>query len=137
MQMRVLGGGLATATVIATVSTLFSVGGDAAKPGGEAASRLLPCPDTPSCVSRLSADGNRAMAAIAFDDTAEEATKRLVAIISARPRTRIVEDDGAYLHVEFRRVPSASWMTSSSMWMNLLAESSSDRRHAWRFGIWA
>lgn len=69
-----------------------------------ALARLAPCPDSPNCVSTLSplSDSIHAIAPIAFSGLAAAAKARLLAIIEAMPRTTIIADEGAYLHVEFR-----------------------------------
>ncbi len=63
--------------------------------------RLKPCPDSPNCVSSLSADPRHAVAPIAFSGSLSEARRNLVNVIRAMPRAHIVRDEETYLHVEF------------------------------------
>lgn len=63
--------------------------------------RLKPCPDSPNCVSSLSSDPRQAVEPIAFGGSASEAQRKLLKVIGAMPRTEVVRDEGAYLHVEF------------------------------------
>jgi uncharacterized protein (DUF1499 family) len=65
--------------------------------------KLPPCPDSPNCVSSL-ADSNDAihyLPPLRYTGTADEAKARLLAVIAAMPRTKVVTDQGNYLHVEF------------------------------------
>jgi uncharacterized protein (DUF1499 family) len=63
--------------------------------------RLLPCPDSPNCVSTQALDERHRMEPIAFGTTLEEAKQRLIRVISSMPRARIVTDSGEYVHAEF------------------------------------
>jgi uncharacterized protein (DUF1499 family) len=61
-----------------------------------------PCPESPNCVSSYSEDPRHKIEPIAFDGSPEQAMRRLKNIIKGLPRTRLVKEQGAYLHVEFR-----------------------------------
>lgn len=69
---------------------------------------FLPCPDTPNCVSSLAVSG--AAAILPFDYkgiSQEEALNRLICLLEAEPRCRIVkvehlETGSVYVHAEFR-----------------------------------
>lgn len=63
--------------------------------------RLKPCPDSPNCVSSLSADPRHAVAPITFSGSMPEARRNLLKVIRAMPRAHIVSDEATYLHVEF------------------------------------
>ena len=63
---------------------------------------LAPCPDKPNCVSSQSRDDAHAIAPLAYTGSREAALKRIVAIVSDLPRTRIITEAKDYLHVEFR-----------------------------------
>ena len=64
--------------------------------------RLAPCPDSPNCVSTQSDDAEHGMAPLSYENTAAEAQQRLLAIVEAMPRTRIIEMTPTYLYAEFR-----------------------------------
>jgi uncharacterized protein (DUF1499 family) len=64
--------------------------------------RLAPCPDSPNCVSTLSTDDEHRIEPIEFEGSAQAAKEQLLAIVRSMPRTRIVDDDGLYVHAEFR-----------------------------------
>lgn len=66
------------------------------------ATRLAPCPNTPNCVSTLATDRMHAIAPIAYEGTADTAQARLLAVVTAMPRSTVVTNEPGYLHVEFR-----------------------------------
>ena len=63
--------------------------------------KLRECPSTPNCVSSQSARENSRVEAIVFQGTPEEARKNLLAVLEGMPRTKIIKNDGNYLHAEF------------------------------------
>jgi uncharacterized protein (DUF1499 family) len=66
--------------------------------------QLAPCPpDSQNCVNSQAPDTatQNAIAPLVFTGTAAEAKARLREVIAAMPRTKIVTDDGNYMHVEF------------------------------------
>ena len=63
--------------------------------------RLLACPSSPNCVSSQAPDEGHRVAPLAYAGPIEGAMNRLRAIIRSLPRTAVVTDTGAYLHVEF------------------------------------
>lgn len=63
--------------------------------------RLLPCPSTPNCVSSQATDEEHRIAPLAYSESVNEAMNRLKEIVRSFPRTAVVTDTGAYLHVEF------------------------------------
>ena len=65
--------------------------------------RLKPCPDSPNCVNTYQDDEKHSpMPALTFTSSAQNAMQLLVDIITEMPRTKVVERDSAYLHVEFK-----------------------------------
>lgn len=62
--------------------------------------RLAPCPKTPNCVSTQSVDGRQRAAPLPFRGGAEETRRRLLAVLEAWPRTRIVAVEDDYLRAE-------------------------------------
>ncbi len=69
------------------------------KPGrlGLVDGRLAPCPPCPNCVSTQATDPAHAVDPIPFADPAEEALRRLKAVLADCPRLSIVTEDGPYL----------------------------------------
>jgi uncharacterized protein (DUF1499 family) len=68
---------------------------------GVANGLLAPCPSSPNCVSSQSRDPEHAVAALHYTSSPSEAMAKLKQIVLAMPRTRIVTETPAYLHVEF------------------------------------
>lgn len=66
--------------------------------------RLAPCPDSPNCVSTQapSSDEEHHMASIPYEGSRDAAKEKLLTVISAQPRTEIVENRPDYLYVVFR-----------------------------------
>jgi uncharacterized protein (DUF1499 family) len=62
---------------------------------------LRPCPESPNCVSSLSTDTAHGIEALAYEGDVEEGMRLLKAVMQRLPRTRIVTEEGRYLHVEF------------------------------------
>ena len=63
--------------------------------------RLAPCPSSPNCVSSQEDGEEHRVAPLPYIGTAEEAMKKLKAIVHSLPRTSIVTETPAYLHAEF------------------------------------
>ena len=63
--------------------------------------KLLPCPSSPNCVSSQALDEEHRVAPLAYSGSLDAAMKRLAAVIRSLPRTAVITDTGAYLHVEF------------------------------------
>jgi uncharacterized protein (DUF1499 family) len=66
------------------------------------AGRMAPCPATANCVSTRATRPAQLMPPIAFEGSPADAIARLRRLLAAMPRVRIVEDDGGYVHAEFR-----------------------------------
>ena len=64
---------------------------------------LPPCPSSPNCVSTLAshADTQHAIAPFRYQKSLAEAKELLKALIASLPRTKLIEEDGEYLHYEF------------------------------------
>ncbi len=62
--------------------------------------QLQPCPQSPNCVSSQSTDAEHFIEALAYQGSIEEAKARVIQEIASLPRTRIVENEPTYLHVE-------------------------------------
>ena len=64
---------------------------------------LPPCPSSPNCGSTLAshADTQHAIAPFRYQKSLAEAKELLKALIASLPRTRLIEEDGEYLHYEF------------------------------------
>jgi uncharacterized protein (DUF1499 family) len=66
--------------------------------------QLLPCPDTPNCVSTQApnSDAEHFMPAIPYASDASFAMTQILRSVSSMPRATIVKQDDGYLHAEFR-----------------------------------
>lgn len=85
-----------------TAACLMMVAATTAKAAGAPARGALPaCPDTPNCVSSQATDRAHAIAPLHYGMSAADAMRRLRAIVSGMPRTRVVSATDDYLHVEF------------------------------------
>ena len=64
---------------------------------------LAPCPRSPNCVSTLvpAQDTRHAIAPFSYRKSRAEAKEALKAALATLPRTKLVEEDEAYLHYEF------------------------------------
>jgi uncharacterized protein (DUF1499 family) len=71
--------------------------------GRPATGQLAPCPDSPNCVNTQAPAGDteHAIAPLNYTGTVDEAKTRLRAVIASMPRTKIVTDEGNYLHAEY------------------------------------
>ena len=63
--------------------------------------QLSPCPSSPNCVSTQDTDEGHAIAPFRYRKSRAEAKELLKAVVQAMPRTKLVEEDEAYLHYEF------------------------------------
>ena len=83
--------------------TVLMVGCHGTRPQdlGVSDGRFAPCPSSPNCVSSQAADEEHRVAPLPYTGTAEDAMKKLKAIVRSLPRTAIVTETPAYLHVEF------------------------------------
>ncbi len=63
--------------------------------------RLAPCPNSPNCVSTQADDAEHRMPPMAFSGSPDDALQKLKAIVTSRPRTKLVAEKENYLHVEF------------------------------------
>ncbi len=61
---------------------------------------LRPCPESPNCVSSQSENPEQYVDPLSYTGTASEAKAKLRAILATQPRTQIVSDQDAYLHIE-------------------------------------
>ena len=100
MWKRLLG--LAVLVVVGAVFVLAMFSFMAKKPDdlGVKDGKLLPCPDSPNCVSSLDADGRHHVEPLTFTGEAKDAMARLKAVLEAQPRTRLVEEKPDYLQAE-------------------------------------
>jgi uncharacterized protein (DUF1499 family) len=62
---------------------------------------LAPCPSSPNCVSTQAQDEGHTIEPFRYRKSRAEAKEALKEIIRSLPRTRLVEEDGSYLHYEF------------------------------------
>jgi len=71
-------------------------------PAENAVRQLPPCPRTPNCVSTQAPPGLHRMEPIPYSGSLAEARERLLAVLRAYPRTRIVREEPDYLKAECR-----------------------------------
>jgi len=63
---------------------------------------LLPCPDSPNCVSTIDAVESHANASYRYRKSLDDTKAVLKQIVSEFPRTVLVREEGGYLHFEVR-----------------------------------
>jgi len=84
------------------VSLLFLAGCSGAKPElGINNGKLVPCPETPNCVSSQAGAEEHYIKPITFTGTQQEAKTRLLNIIQSEKRTKILISRDNYIRVEF------------------------------------
>jgi uncharacterized protein (DUF1499 family) len=69
---------------------------------GVQSGRLLPCPAAPNCVCSQDPDPAHQIDPFTFTGSETDALNRLIALIEAEPRTRIIASTPGYLRAEFR-----------------------------------
>ncbi len=100
-----LGGGLGILIFIALVFWLLAQRSSTARPAlGLKNGWLLPCPDSPNCVSSHANPGDKShyLPPIAFSAEPEQAWEKLQRVLKSMPGTTIVETKNNYLRAEFR-----------------------------------
>ncbi|HEX2831537.1 MAG TPA: DUF1499 domain-containing protein [Thermoanaerobaculia bacterium] len=63
---------------------------------------LKPCPSSPNCVSTEATDKTHAIAPYRYSGPAGDAMQKLLGILKAMPRTKIVSSDGSMIRAEFK-----------------------------------
>jgi uncharacterized protein (DUF1499 family) len=64
--------------------------------------RLASCPDSPNCVCTLNNSEEHAIAPYRYRKTLDEAKAVLKQVFSERSRTKLVQEEAAYLHYEVK-----------------------------------
>ncbi|PSR19412.1 DUF1499 domain-containing protein [filamentous cyanobacterium CCP3] len=82
--------------------SFINLAGDRPTNLGVKAGKLAPCPDSPNCVvSQGDTDAEHAIAPLSYSGDPAQAMAQLAAIVTAMPRTTIVESTDNYLYAEF------------------------------------
>lgn len=76
-----------------------------ATPHYDMENKLKPCPDSPNCVSTQSTQAAKKRAPLPFSGNPTEALKRLQALVTAMPRTKLITAQDNYLHFTFKTWP--------------------------------
>lgn len=66
--------------------------------------KLLPCPNSPNCVSSLSDNDKHFIKPFDYKDSIENARQKLIDILENSRGVRLVKTKSNYLHAEFRSV---------------------------------
>lgn len=64
--------------------------------------RLAECPAEPNCVSTQSLHASHAIVPFTYSKSVEDARKSLIAEMTKVPRTKLIKEEGPYLHFECR-----------------------------------
>ena len=93
---------IVTLIVLSPVIALAVLSALATKPKNLGANngRLAPCPNSPNCVSTRSSDSQHTIEAIVFDESPEDAMRRLKAALAVIPRMELLTETESYLHAE-------------------------------------
>ncbi len=62
---------------------------------------LKPCPGSPNCVSSMAEDTSHNVEPFRYEGTAEDAKKKLIAIIESTNRAQVITSEINYIHAEF------------------------------------
>lgn len=87
--------------VLLTVMFFAALLGSRPKALGVRGERLLPCPDSPNCVSSFE-QGERGMASLTYAGTSGEAIDTVVRILTALPRTTLLSRQDNYARFAVR-----------------------------------
>jgi len=79
------------------LSASCAAGEPTAKPN-----QILPCPDSPNCVSSLSSDKAHFIEPLHYAGSLADAKQRLIDILQNTKRVRLVKIEAQYIHAEFR-----------------------------------
>lgn len=63
--------------------------------------QLAACPERPNCVSSREVGSSHYIEPLSYQGGIEEARQRLLTVIAGFPRSRVIEDTGAYLRTTF------------------------------------
>ena len=72
------------------------------KPIGIVDGKLHPCPKSPNCVSTQANDEKQKMEPINYSGSLEDAKAKIIDIIKSLKRSKIITNEGNYIHIEFR-----------------------------------
>ena len=64
--------------------------------------RLSPCPDSPNCVNSQSTDPARFIQPLRYTGDLADARQKLIDLLKDSKRTRLIQVETDYIHVEFR-----------------------------------
>ena len=96
--------GLIALILVATLlalALLAGLWGSRRRPLGVQEGRLLPCPDSPNCVSSFSED-EHAVAGIPYTGTPQEAIETAVQVLAELPRTTLLTKEDTYARFAVR-----------------------------------
>ncbi len=92
--------------VVALMLSSGCAGGSPPVNSGLNEGRLRPCPDSPNCVSSLAAAVSQRVEPLPYTGAADQAQRRLLAVLNGMERVHIQRNNPGYVHAEFR---SALW----------------------------
>ena len=63
---------------------------------------ILPCPDSPNCVSSLSTDKAHSIEPLHYAGSLADARQKLIDILQNTKRVRLIKIEADYIHAEFQ-----------------------------------
>ena len=87
--------------LMACAASLFHCSGSRPAHLGVKGDRLVPCPDSPNCVSSQSGNPEHFIDPIACRGSVEDCRRTLLDVLESMPRAKVVQSKDRYLHVEF------------------------------------
>jgi uncharacterized protein (DUF1499 family) len=72
------------------------------KPIGIVDGKFYPCPKTPNCVSTQAVDEKFKIEPINYSGSLSDAKSKIINIINSLKRSKVITNEGNYIHVEFR-----------------------------------
>ncbi|MFZ2631925.1 MAG: DUF1499 domain-containing protein [Desulfosalsimonadaceae bacterium] len=85
----------------AMAGLLIVVGACGSSKIGMQNNRLMPCPDSPNCVSSFETDPSHFVEPIRYKGSRTDAHQKLLSILHAAKRVKVVTSEENYIHAEF------------------------------------
>ena len=83
------------------IASLFSFSGTRPDNLGIEDGHLIPCPDSPNCVSSQSSDAEHQIDSLSYKGTSLEAFDQLKTVVEMMDNTEIIIENNPYLYAEF------------------------------------
>ena len=93
---------IAYGAIVPAMAGLLMFAGACGSPNvGMRNNRLMPCPDSPNCVSSFETDPSHYIEPLRYKGSKADARQKLLAILNATKRVKVVTSEETYIHAEF------------------------------------